>query len=285
LQPSVSVPFHEKYRDCAGCPSITAMEPGAGIEIVMNAPEAILAHAATASNGERYYTHARPLPARHGLQAFERLDARHWPAYVVTRPGAPPLTLPVTRAEYVAAVIRELEGERGAVTGDLAQGVSALEREVAAARARRDAAAVQAASEALREMRKASVELQGGGVASDGVAQLRRELAAMSPVDRRRPAYLAVTHADSADDVEEKGRVMSRLVDDARNGVPVVRINPAYWDRRLPRTTPQLLIIAFSRRHDREAEVSDANMHRALREVEDALDWSALRAIVERPER
>lgn len=280
LMLSVELPFHEKYFDDAGSP-VTAMEPGAGITVLVNDPRHFLFATYVSPTGERYYNHTRDQPRTHGVAAYEASNFRFWPVHVITRPGRPPVTLPVSRAEYVVAMIHELEREGGRVGDDFARGIKDLEKELAGARARGDATAAQAIGEALREIRKAAAEQRGGGVAADGVAQLRRELAAMSPLERARPAYVEITAGvDPGDDAETKGRVMSRLVDDPKNGVAVVRINPAFWDRSLPRTTPQLITVEFSRRHDRVSDVSDVNMHRALNEVEAALDWAALRAIV-----
>jgi hypothetical protein len=124
-----------------------------------------------------------------------------------------------------------------------------------------------------RQLQQARAE--GNAAAAEAIQRLESELAAMSPTDRKRPAFIV-----------NLGVGQTRLAGDGdEEATPLVQVNEAAYDKSLGPDAPQVLSACLPGlqegfpKEDREWTPQRARDAILIR---DGLDWASLEAIVKR---
>lgn len=284
----------ELYRECDDCPVLRDSRASAEVSLLINDQHAAFDPAdpmLSLAGQPAWFLRRRIIGQEQQLDVYEgdrdvRLIFPRW-----TRP----LSQPVTRDQYVervALVTRREAAEATRTTAHLpAEQASALAAMEAAAKelARVDPAAAAALREQIIATRStltaskeaAAVEAARGQQAvADYASSLDAERAALSADARRDPALVAAgawpVYTGGGVDVEGRtvpdGRVVQKpsgLVPNEYHGRYLVTLAPAFFDRTVPGTHPQLLV------------VTSWSLDQALqRRIHDTLDWAAVTALV-----
>jgi hypothetical protein len=221
-----------------------------------------------------------------------------------------PVGLPVPQAEYLDRVIRWMKASQTTS----AQGMAALPDQQRQALAELERTAKELSKSdpaAARDLRRAIEDTQrdlaaarpqvdadaaaGLKTTANLVADLERELAGLTKEERAAPTLRAwgglAIYADTAIAGEEarprSGPAPepspSLRVSGEEWGRRVVTLNPNFFDRSAPRTTPQLLVMRSGQGGDpASAETSDPEIFALRRALHRTLPWAAIRMVVGR---
>lgn len=203
-----------RFQDCASCPVHDESEGRRMLSVEINRPETAVVSLSFRDPAGRTMFEWRP---EQSVSAdITRTRGGH---LVMTRPGRPPLWLPVSHEAYIRAQLAEYStlGQR---MPDMAKALAEQEQALRELE-KTDPAAAKEARAALRAA--GTPALTAG--ANPAVAMLTEELNGLSPEDRRKPAALA-------------------------DGATIVVTNPAYDDPALPRTAAQVIVVRFESPQD-----------------------------------
>jgi hypothetical protein len=279
--------------DCPDCPIGEGEEARANIEIWMNDIEALFSTGEVMQDGRKMYVVPRTESTEHGFPVYEG------GLVVITRRDAP-LGLPVSREQYLrnwidksraesaagkerieSASPEAMEEKVGRMHADVEQAIAKMEEidPAAAAKMREELARSEAETPAAMEEQKPALEqarAQGMSQYDGLITSVEKELAAMTPEQRRSPArVLGSTGAGSAMS-DAAGLVISET-----EGNPVLFLNPDFFDRSLPRTTIQLIVLRSVQGGDPSAAMAnDPVTYGFRRNIDATLDWRALQAIL-----
>jgi hypothetical protein len=189
------------------------------------------------------------------FQGFPVIDKS---TLVITPPGHPPLYIPVPLERALKLAV----ADRAAVD---AVEVADAQKEAARYADGSEYARVMTAQQ-FQDMKKGVLEISASRVKdSHAILELlRTRLAQLTPTTRNAPAYVT------------RDPVFSSFIPqaDSGNGAQAVMMpNPEYFDRKVARTVPQLLLVSLSRGCiDEVAQCgSDGWQSRIIRQV----DWAA----------
>jgi hypothetical protein len=134
--------------------------------------------------------------------------------FIVTRPGRPPLWLPVSREDFLRAQVQHLRPQAAQANAQVAERMKRREEAIRVLEKADPAAAKEVRTQLDAPM--ASINQ----VATEQERMINEEIGRMSPVERAAPAM-------------------------DPNGRAIVALNPAYADPTLARGTPQFLVWRF----------------------------------------
>jgi hypothetical protein len=247
------------------------------------------------------------LPPRLG-----KLNGAHYFSYgrtglIVVSQGEKPWWEPVSREEYLKAMIRDIEKET-AKMGPVSSSPSGdLYRKWLADKPKRDKDAQEvyrgvkksnpaAAEQIMEQARKLEADLterfrkESEKEASQGPRQLnlagfddrlerfRETLEAMTPAQRAAPAYYLDNGNPLTPQLAPTG---------SKEGQPIVVINPDYFDKKLPRTAIQLMAVRYSGEWVVNPDWKNTcdGQHPAyllMHEVVNKTDWGKIKAFIDK---
>ncbi len=193
------------------------------------------------------------------LQGFPVIDKS---TLVVTPPGHPPLYIPVPLERALKLAIAERAATDASEVADA--------RKEAARYAEGSESAKQylasMSMQQFQEMKKGVLDISDSRVkASKAILELlRTRLAQLTPATRNAPAYVT------------REAVFSSFIPQAESGdgaQAVMTPNPEYFDRKVARTVPQLLLVTLSRGCIAEVEQCDTDGWQSS--VVRKVDWAA----------
>jgi hypothetical protein len=126
------------------------------------------------------------------------------------------------------------------------------------------------------DQRIKEIERQGTVGEGQRIAALRAQLDALTPAERKAPAAILQLGVD--------GEKLTPVGDP--EALPLVQLNPAYFDKTLPVDTPQLVTVCIPGfQADVAVTKTEWNDQRARDAalIRDHLDWAALEALVKKP--
>ncbi len=278
-------------------------EANTAAEIWVNSPEASFVSAGT------YDVMGAPwllLPDGRHVEFMPRKtqDLAGFPLYddqllVLTR-SSRPYWIPVTRAEYLQALVRHTEGELARDEARLGTPTDPYQQFLSKREERRSARektyqAIKASSPAraeefLRTSLKMEADIEAGLKARapstamigdprqlerDLIASLRATLADMPPAERQAQAWIRFR-------APQEGEYYRPLVPaGTAEASPLVAFNPAFFDRSLPRTDWQLLTVRLlsDGRYRSPSFIGGIR----LRQLVESADWPAVAALLASP--
>jgi hypothetical protein len=245
------------YENGSNGPPANGAHAAATIELVINRPAEVLAGTHSAGRGvtaddEGVEFLQEPVPpdeTRHGLPTYLGPRVDEWKV-LMTRSKAP-LFAPVTREQVLRSVIDVVQKQSKRPLASTSMGPPPSN----------DPATLAAWQEAERRMAEIRQTYQESiSHLQQQLDGLTKQLAAMSAAERSAPTFAWNVGPSGAGPIEF-------LQEGDGNALPVVRRNPALMDDRLPRWTPQLLIITFE---------GDDRWPGLAAKVEQELDWAGL---------
>jgi hypothetical protein len=290
--------FYKLRRDCATCPVESTDQPSAFLSFFINDVGQVgdFAEGRGLQSANGYWRIVpRVMGEEHGMPVYES----PYGSIVLTRTDRP-LWFPVSQAEYMDRIIRWRASEVDKAQTEIARTGARDTRTVADMQARiaelkksdpDEAARWQEAIDETRPILATSQDLRGDDLREKRrlLAETERDLAAMTPAERAKPAVQAapglaryrnsVILGAAASPAAERA---SLLANDGQAGRPVMAWNQAFLDTTLARTAPQLLVMTGGQYGGtpQEAGERDADVLAMRRAVYDSLDWSAVRALV-----
>ncbi len=218
---------------------------------------------------------------------------------VLTR-GSRPYWIPVTREEYLQALVRHTEGELARDEARLATPSDPYQQFLSKREERRSARektyrAIKASSPAkaeefLRTSLKLEADMEAGLKAQapstamvgdprklerDLIASLRATLAAMPAAERQAQAWIRFR-------APQEGEYYRPLVPaGTAEASPLVAFNPAFFDRSLPRTEWQLLTVRLLSDGRYRSPTFIGGIR--LRQLVEGTDWAAVAALLASP--
>ena len=236
-------------------PVANSADAAATIVFLVNRPAGVLlgTHAAgrgvTAGDDGAEFLQ-EPVPpdeTRHGLSLYLGSRVNQW-QILMTRSAAPRFA-PVTREQFLRSVIDTVQTQATRPLASMTPPPS------------NDPAVVAAWQEAQRQMAAITQTYQDSiAHLQEQLAGMTKQLSAMSPAERGAATYVSDIGPGESGSIEF-------LHEGDTDALPVVRRNPALMDDRLPRWTPQVLVVTF--------EGDDAWPGLAAK-LDEELDWAGL---------
>jgi hypothetical protein len=236
-------------------PVASSADAAANILFLVNRPAGVLSgthaagHGVTADDDGAEFLQ-EPVPpdeTRHARPLYlgSRVDQWH---VLLTRSRAP-IFAPVTREQFLRSVMDTVQKQVKRPLTSMGPPPS------------NDPAVVAAWQEAQRQMAAIGQTYKEGiGHLQEQLDGMTKQLAAMSPGERGAATYVSNTAPGESGTIE-----FLRKGDD--NALPVVRRNPALMDDRLPRWTPQVLVVTFE---------GDDGWPGLAAKLDEELDWAGL---------
>lgn len=188
-----------------------------------------------------------PDDTRHGLPLYLGSRVNQW-HISMTRSNAPTFA-PVTREQFLRSVIDTVQTQATRPLASMSPPPS------------NDPAVIAAWQEAQRQMAAITQTYQNSvGHLQEQLAGMRKQLSAMSPAERAAATYVSNIGPGESGSIEF-------LHEGDTDALPIVRRNPALMDDRLPRWTPQGLVVTFE---------GDDRWPGLAAKLDEELDWAGL---------
>lgn len=286
--------FFRLFQDCPACPVERAGEASGWVGVLVNDIAVLLEPFSKDSTGWKMWLAPRRIGTEHGFPVYESRGGS-----VALTKITEPMWLPVSQQDFLKFRIEEMKrelsqakrvqtrapGEQESTMAEMRQAVRDLAR-IDPKAAQEMQKTLDETARQLRENAPAQSQEWEEGLAKSRqiVRALEAELAGLTAPQRLAPAYFTNARAD-LETVEEEERVnrlqireqgrLSGLVDNGEaSGRMVVTINPNFFNRHLPRTAVQLLVVKNSKTDDL---VVEALRKRAYATV----NWPALFELVQ----